>query len=87
MSATLLLGPTRAVMDPEEYLTQEELAKRWKVSVKTIRRKRQTGQLPAFQISRHMFRFKFKDILLLERNGQMSPAIAPRPRTTKNPKK
>ena len=81
MSATLILE--RPVMDPEEYLSQEDLAKRWKVSLKTIRRKRQSGELPAFRVTRNLFRFKLKDILQIEKNGQMFPAIAPRPRTSK----
>jgi len=86
MSATLLLNPLRAIMDPEEYLSQEDLAKRWKVSLWTIRRKRQSGELPAFQVSRNLFRFKLKDILAIEKNSQMSPAIAPRRNTTKKTK-
>jgi len=73
-------------MDPEEYLSQEDLAKRWKVSLWTIRRKRQSGELPAFQVSRNLFRFKLKDILAIDKNGQMSPAIAPRRNTTKKTK-
>ena len=57
------------------WLSQEELVARWKVSKQTIRRLRQSGKLPAFAITRALFRFKLVDILRLESEGVMLPSI------------
>jgi hypothetical protein len=60
------------------WLSQEDLGARWKVSKQTIRRLRKSGRLPALQLTRALFRFKLKDILRLEAEGIMLPALAPR---------
>lgn len=61
-----------------EWLSQEELVARWKVSKKTIRRLRQSGKLPALEVTPALFRFRLADILRIESEGKFLPAIAPR---------
>ena len=62
----------------ERHLSQEELANRWSVSVKTIRRLRQSGKLPALELTRALYRFKLADILQIKYKGTMFPSVAPK---------
>ena len=58
------------------WLSQEDLGTRWKVSKQTIRRLRKSGKLPSFQITGALYRFKLTDILRIESEGVMLPAIS-----------
>lgn len=82
------LGTTLEVLPmAEEWFSQDDLMARWKVSKTTIRRLRQAGKLPAFQITNSLYRFKLSDVLRLEREGRLLPAIVPqRKRKRKNDK-
>lgn len=77
--ATLEALPKGVAM-PEEWLSQDDLINRWKVSKTTIRRLRQSGKLPAFRITNSLFRFKLVDILRIEKSGAFLPALGPRRR-------
>lgn len=72
------VAPGRTVIMAERHLSQEQLASRWNVSPKTIRRLRQSGKLPALQVTRSLYRFKLDDILEIEKQGTMFPTVTPK---------
>ena len=62
----------------EEMITREELARRWKLSVKSVDRRRKDGALPWVDIafgrgSRPAVRFRVEDIEQLEAEARMAP--------------
>jgi hypothetical protein len=77
----------RMMSDDQEWLSQEELGIRWKVSKKTIRRLRQSGKLPTFEVTPALFRFRLADILRIESEGKFFPAITPRRTSLRKPKR
>lgn len=76
---------TRQDQSIDGWLTQDELRSRWKVSKQTVRRLRQSGKLPSFEITRSLYRFRLEDILRIESEGIMLPALGGkhRPKTRK----
>jgi hypothetical protein len=63
-----------------EFMTREDLAERWKTSVRTIDRRRNLGLLPWVDLShgrgnRPCVRFRTKDIEAYENGGLMYPTI------------
>jgi hypothetical protein len=78
-ASTLVASPVH--IPKEEWISQEDLCIRWKVSKKTIRRLRQSGKLAAFAITPALFRFRFVDILEMESHGKLAPAISPQRKT------
>jgi Helix-turn-helix domain len=77
MEAIATLDAKEGRMSSAEWISQDDLVARWKVSKKTIRRLRQSGKLPAFAITSALYRFRLSDILKIESAGEFAPAIAP----------
>ncbi len=75
METTTMPSVATPIGTIDGWLSQEELGARWKVSKQTIRRLRKSGRLPALQITKALFRFKLVDILRLESEGVLLPAI------------
>jgi excisionase family DNA binding protein len=67
--------PKRVKRPIEKFLSIDELALRWKVSKKTIRRLRQLGKLPKVRLSRNLYRFAESEIIRMENAGETDPAI------------
>ncbi|MEW6352212.1 MAG: helix-turn-helix domain-containing protein [Thermodesulfobacteriota bacterium] len=59
-----------------EYLTREELARRWRIGLKTVDRLRATGRLPWINLSpekdgpRDLVRFRIEDVRAFEEARQ-----------------
>ena len=62
----------------EELITREELARRWRLSVKSVDRRRKDGALPWVDVAlgrgaRPAVRFRVEDIERLETEARMAP--------------
>jgi hypothetical protein len=55
------------------FLTQQQLAKRWGVSIMSLWHMRNDKKLQAFMIGKRAVRYKFADVLAIE--AQLKPAI------------
>lgn len=54
----------------EVFLTAHELAQRWRCSGETLKRRRRSGQLPAYKLGRSV-RFKLADVLAFEAQARI----------------
>ena len=57
------------VMD-DELLTRLELARRWKVSIETLKRRERTKVLQPVRLDGRIIRYRMSDVLRVEEEGQ-----------------
>ncbi|MBV8414462.1 MAG: helix-turn-helix domain-containing protein [Verrucomicrobia bacterium] len=56
-----------------DLISPKELARRWHVSANVIRRRRQSGELPAVHLGGNLYRFRLSDILAIEGRARGDP--------------
>jgi len=66
------------MLDSGDFLTRQQLAKRWKVQLKTVDRLRQRGLLPWMDLSgghgkKSLVRFSISDVEHYESRNRMAP--------------
>jgi len=70
---------------PPRWFTQKELAARWQKPISTIKRWRQQGKIPVDQFGERDFRYPVKEILEIEKSGEIFRRIVADPaRKSKN---
>jgi hypothetical protein len=76
---------------PPKHFLPKELANRWRVNIRRIKKLRQEKRLPAVQFGPRDFRFPVEEILKLEERGEFfqhidspSPQPAVKPRRTRS---
>ena len=57
------------IMD-DELLTRLELARRWKVSIETLKRRERTRVLQPVRLDGRIIRYRMSDVLRVEEKGQ-----------------
>ena len=57
------------IMD-DELLTRSELARRWKVSIETLKRRERTKVLQPVRLDGRIIRYRMSDVLRVEEEGQ-----------------
>ena len=57
------------IMD-DELLTRLELARRWKVSIETLKRRERTKVLQPVRLDGRIIRYRMSDVLRVEEEGQ-----------------
>jgi len=57
------------IMD-DELLTRSELARRWKVSIETLKRRERTKVLQPVRLDGRIIRYWMSDVLRVEEEGQ-----------------
>ena len=57
------------IMD-DELLTRLELARRWKVSIETLKRRERTEVLQPVRLDGRIIRYRMSDVLRIEEEGQ-----------------
>lgn len=66
-----LLPPSTKAPDAQNrFLTPEELAERWRVSIETLKRRRRTGSLPFHKMGRGV-RFSLSDVVTYEEQSRV----------------
>lgn len=64
---------------PPKWFLPRELAQRWRINLRRIKRLRQQGKLPVDKFSERDFRFPVDKILELEKDGKFLQSIGPEP--------